>query len=60
MGPSGPIRHTTKGKLTMFFTRLAQQIKSIVVHVMGKVDAWVKQWTKPRTESLVVGTWLDM
>jgi transposase InsO family protein len=44
----------------MFFKRLAQQIKSIVVHVMGKVEAWVKQWTKPRTESLVVGTWMDM
>ena len=44
----------------MFFNRLAQHIKSIVVHVMGKVEAWVKQWTKPRTESLVVGAWLDM
>jgi hypothetical protein len=43
-----------KGKLTIFFKRLAQPIKSIVVHVMGKVEVWVKQWTKPCTESLVV------
>ncbi len=30
------------------------------MHVMGKVEAWVKQRTKPRTESLVVGAWKDM
>ncbi len=40
----------------MFLKRLAQQIKSIVMHVMGKVEAWVK----PRTEWLVVGVWMDM
>jgi hypothetical protein len=46
----------TKGNLIMFFKRLAQQIKSCVVRVMGKVETWFKQWTKPRNESLVVGT----
>ncbi len=44
----------------MFFKRLAQQIKSCVVHVVRKIEQRFKQWTKPNHESLVVGTLADV
>lgn len=44
----------------MFFKRLAQQIKSWVLHVVQKIEQRFKQWTKPNHGSLVAGTLADV
>jgi hypothetical protein len=45
---------------SLFFKRLAQQIKSCVVRVVREIEQRFKQWTKPNNESLVAGTLADV
>jgi hypothetical protein len=44
----------------MFFKQLIQCVKSCVTKVIQQVEKRLKQWTKPRTESLIVGTLADV
>jgi hypothetical protein len=44
----------------MFFQQLIQRAKCSVVTVMRNLEHRLKQWTKPSSESLVVGTLADV
>jgi hypothetical protein len=58
--PNGATPPSTTKESTMFFKRLAYQIRSCVANIIRKVEERFKQWTKPGTEALVEGTWADV
>ena len=44
----------------MFLKQLIQGVKSCVMAVIQRVEKQFKQWTRPRSESLIGGTLADV